>query len=49
MVYEANIASIRLPKAQSGSKNSYYDLQGRAVNSPTKGIYINNGRKAIVK
>lgn len=49
MVYEANITSIRLPKAQSGSKNSYYDLQGRAVNSPTKGIYINNGRKAIVK
>ena len=49
MVYEANITSIRLPKAQSGSENSYFDLQGRTVNNPTNGIYINNGRKAIVK
>ena len=33
----------------SQQKNNSYDLQGRAVNSPTNGIYINNGRKAIVK
>ena len=30
--------------------NNYsYDLQGRAVDNPAKGIYIHNGRKAIVK
>ena len=33
----------------SQQKHNSYDLQGRAINSPTNGIYINNGRKAIVK
>lgn len=28
---------------------SYYDLQGRLVEHPTKGIYIVNGKKIIVK
>ena len=27
----------------------YYDLQGRRVNTPTKGLYIQNGKKVIVK
>lgn len=27
----------------------YYDLQGRRVDNPTKGIYIKNGKKVIVK
>jgi hypothetical protein len=36
-------------KVSSLHENNSYDLQGRAVNSPTNGIYINNGRKAIVK
>ncbi len=27
----------------------FYDLQGRRVNNPTKGIYIVNGKKVIVK
>ena len=26
-----------------------YDLQGRRVASPTKGLYIHNGRKIVVK
>ena len=26
-----------------------YDLQGRQVENPTKGIYIVNGKKMIVK
>ena len=26
-----------------------YDLQGRRVNAPTKGVYIVNGRKVVVK
>ena len=29
--------------------DSYYDLQGRRVAQPTKGVYIVNGRKTIVK
>ena len=27
----------------------YYDLQGRRVDHPTKGLYIVNGRKVVVK
>lgn len=27
----------------------YYDLQGRKVTSPTKGLYIKNGKKVIIK
>ena len=29
--------------------NSVYDLQGRKVANPTKGLYIVNGKKVIVK
>ena len=28
---------------------SYYDLQGRQVTKPTKGLYIVNGRKVVIK
>ena len=27
----------------------YYDLQGRRVSNPSKGIYITNGKKIIIK
>lgn len=30
-------------------KNEYYDLQGRKVNQPSKGVYIVNGKKVVVK
>ena len=30
-------------------KGNYYDLNGRAVENPTKGIYILNGKKVMVK
>lgn len=29
--------------------NAYYDLQGRRINNPTKGVYIKNGKKVYVK
>jgi hypothetical protein len=29
--------------------NEYFDLQGRRVAQPTKGIYIVNGKKIVVK
>ena len=31
------------------SDGQYYDLQGRRVAQPVKGMYINNGRKVVVK
>ena len=29
--------------------NAYYDLSGRRVAQPTKGLYIVNGKKVLVK
>ncbi len=26
-----------------------YDLQGRAIQHPTRGIYIKNGKKIVIK
>ena len=36
-------------KGENGKVNAIYDLQGRKVDSPTKGIYIINGKKALIK
>ena len=33
----------------SGDSSPYYELHGRRVVHPTKGIYIHNGRKVLVK
>ncbi len=35
--------------AAMGQNNVYYDLMGRRVENPAKGIYIHNGKKIIVK
>lgn len=39
------ISNIRVPL----TSGDYYDLQGRKVKSPSKGIYIRNGKKVVVK
>jgi hypothetical protein len=36
-------------KDQSSENYTIYDLQGRKVNSPTKGLYIINGKKVYIK
>ena len=36
-------------KAESGNVKAIYDLQGRKVTEPVKGIYIINGKKFLVK
>ena len=38
-----------IAKSQEPNANSYYDLQGRRVAQPTKGLYIVNGKKVVVK
>lgn len=35
--------------SQTADRNVYYDLQGRRVAKPAKGLYIRNGRKVAVK
>ena len=34
---------------QNENESRYYDLQGRRVAQPAKGLYINNGKKVVVK
>lgn len=41
------ISSVTQPKKQENTL--YYDLQGRAYKYPSKGIYIHNGKKIVVK
>ena len=41
--------AISTVEAQQNADNQVYDLSGRRVTAPTKGIYILNGKKLIVK
>ena len=36
-------------KGENGKVKTIYDLQGRKVDNPTKGIYIINGKKILIK
>jgi hypothetical protein len=39
----------KLTKDLSNVKGAYYDLQGRKIAQPAKGLYIVNGRKVVVR
>jgi hypothetical protein len=43
------VSGIRSAVNAGNDRNIIYDLQGRRVNKPVKGIYIVNGKKVIVK
>ncbi|MDE6511123.1 MAG: M6 family metalloprotease domain-containing protein [Muribaculaceae bacterium] len=45
--YDAN--GVGEIEAAGSGDNIYYDLMGRRVANPTKGIYIHNGRKVLIK
>ena len=34
---------------RDNNADNYYDLQGRKIEMPAKGVYINNGKKVVVK
>ena len=45
-----NSSGISIIEAGNRSNSAtYFDLQGRRVVKPAKGLYINNGRAVIVK
>ncbi len=46
--YDATVTGIT-EVATDGLKGQFYNLQGQKVNTPTKGLYIINGVKVIVK
>ena len=39
----------RLPEQELTTDNVVYDLQGRRVSQPAKGLYIVNGKKIVIK
>ena len=43
------ITGIENVKGESGEVKTIYDLSGRAVENPSKGLYIINGKKVMVK
>ena len=49
LVLEDNVDSINTILAGKPASGVYYDLQGRPVEHPTKGIYIINGKKVVLK
>ena len=40
---------INAVNSEEIKENNYYDLNGRRVSKPTKGVFIQNGKKIIVK
>ena len=40
--------TLVVPIQQSDTSSSYYDLQGRKVTNPMRGIYIKDGKKVII-
>ena len=38
-----------IPQTVGSDAQTYYDLQGRRIEKPTKGIYIVNGNKVVKK
>jgi len=43
------IEDIQLPEGVEMGVGEVYDLQGRRVNNPHKGLYIQNGKKVFIK
>lgn len=50
MVFEEeNVTGVNTVQGSGSKVNGYYDLQGRRVSQPTKGLYIMDGKKIIIK
>lgn len=46
-ILDEDVTGIANVKTLSVESSDYYDLQGRKVANPGKGLYINNGRKVV--
>ena len=47
--WESSGTGIETVKSDSPSNGVYYDLTGRKTASPTKGVFITNGRKVVIR
>ena len=48
-VFEDNTTGIGDVKRETITDDRYYNLKGQQVENPTKGLYIKNGKKVVVK
>ena len=46
---EGGTTGINTVQGEGFRKNSFYNLQGQRVDNPTKGLYIKDGKKVILK
>ena len=46
--FDDNATAIEAVKAQNIENSEFFDLQGRCVAQPTKGLYIVNGKKVLL-
>ena len=49
MSFDDETTGINTVHGSNGNADGYYDLQGRKIENPKKGLYINNGKKVVVK
>jgi hypothetical protein len=50
IVEDNDVTALKLVNSEERIVNSeVYDLQGRKVNQPAKGLYILNGKKVVIK
>ena len=49
MIFDDDATGIHQTISNAESNNNYYDLQGRRVSTPTRGLYIVNGKKVVIK
>lgn len=48
-MFDNNTTGVEAVNREPLTANQYYDLSGRRVSNPTKGLYIVNGKKYMVK
>ena len=48
-IFFGDVTGINEVQGSGFKVNGYYDLQGRRVAQPTKGLYIVNGKKIVIK
>ena len=47
--FDDDVTSVESIKRETRTNNQYFNLAGQRVAQPTKGLYIVNGRKVVIK
>ena len=49
MKYKTTTAIGQVATQKAAARNEFYNLAGQRVEQPKKGLYIQNGKKVIIK